>query len=134
LKSVLRSGRLEDLERNRFDERFHARAVIEHVGSGEVGLQRVDIGPFLHNGDDIRAERSLGGDIGRGVDRCAVFETSLFGTHRRNDLAKLGEEIVARAGVEFDRGNDVDHEAALKLTFGPGTDDKSVPRGSSMTG
>lgn len=64
--------------------------------------------PAFDDRDDIGSNFALSGDAGVGVDGRAVFQTAGFSANGGDDLVELGQECRARAGVEFDGGDDVD--------------------------
>ena len=111
-------------------------AVGEPAPSESRRRRRRRAGPPAQAGNDpltfitFVSERKLGGDVGRKVDRGAIFEAPRLCAHQRDDLQKLGQEIVAVAGLQLDRGEDVDHvtradrtQAAALSSLGAAADD-----------
>src|SRR5689334_4714757 len=74
-----------------------------------MGLERVGTFPLLDHDEGVGAELGLERTHALGVDRGAVLDAALLGTHRRHVGAEVAEDLVPLAGLGGDDGDDVDH-------------------------
>ena len=71
--------------------------------------QRVEIRPLLDDDDRVGPQRTLVAQPGGEVHRCAVLEAAGFRQDVGDVGVELGQEPIARARLDFDRCDDVDH-------------------------
>lgn len=101
-------GRRQHLDVDAADDVFHHRTIAVHVRGLQVGFERRHVCPLFDDGDDVvpwRGRRDASGDVNRGT----VFDAAVLVANDADDAVELGEELLASALGELDRGDDVDH-------------------------
>lgn len=73
-------------------------------------FERGKVRPSPDDRDHIGARASLRRGVRRNVQCRAVCDAARFGKHRRHERPQFSEEFPAPARVEFNRGDDVDHD------------------------